>query len=290
LENFDQQQSLYGQKNVNEPVFLSSSMLSGSVGLNSVRESIGLNSVREFTNSVSDSLSEIHVDESDFPTSLLRNPLNETQKKWIDAKTNTENWNLSVSMELEKMKRIVSETHKSSSCSSTAGSMSLSDISVSSKSQSLSTIRKETVTTPTPQPRTTLQGRLPKKAKNQNQEKLLCTFFVNIPNDRVFLVTRKIIGPNGSHMKNIAKICPNTKLRLRGKGSGYRDSQDKTESNVPLQINVSCSSNVEEYENSKQEVAKLLNGIYAEYRECTGGKIVNFKLHENKKKNASIAV
>merc|ERR1711871_1250865 len=96
-----------------------------------------------------------------------------------------------------------------------------------------------------------------KNGKNQNVEKLLCTFFVNIPNDRTFLITRKIIGPNGSHMKNIAKLCPNTKLRLRGKGSGYRDSQDKTESNVPLQINVSCSSNFEEYNLCKQEVSKL---------------------------------
>jgi hypothetical protein len=220
-------------------------------------------------------------------SALHRKPFTETTRLWADAKTTNESWNLQVSLELEKMKKIVSETYNQSL--STQSSARLSEMSAS-------VVRKENVTpTGTPPPSrqnsgNVNNGRGRRNNKNQNVEKLLCTFFVNIPNDRTFLVTRKIIGPNGSHMKNIAKVCPNTKLRLRGKGSGYRDSQDKTESNVPLQINVSCSSNFEEYNTCKQEVSKLLNSIYAEYREFTGGKIVNYKLHENKKKNSPIAV
>jgi hypothetical protein len=69
-----------------------------------------------------------------FPTSLLhKKPLNETTKKWVDAKTSTESWNLNVSLELEKMKRIVSETHNQSLSSNSSERLSVFSSSIMQK-------------------------------------------------------------------------------------------------------------------------------------------------------------
>lgn len=52
------------------------------------------------------------------------------------------------------------------------------------------------------------------------QERLI----VGIENDSEFHVTKRIIGPGGSHMKNIiSNAGEGTKVRLRGRGSGYKE-------------------------------------------------------------------
>lgn len=218
------------------------------------------------------------------------------EAKWADAKATTQSWNLNVSRELARMRAIVEESREDE-CRMDAPATRLQHRHMPDAPAPASALRKiqnDLKAAIATEPMSEMRD-LPKEASknraaarsnrknNKQTEKFLCTFFVNIQNDRQFLVTRKIIGPNGSHMKNISALCPNTKLRLRGKGSGYRDSQDKTESNVPLQINVSCTSNLAEYEAGKAEVARLLNSIYEEYKEFTGGKVVQYKLHEKKK-------
>lgn len=79
-------------------------------------------------------------------------------------------------------------------------------------------------------------------ASNPNQEfdyngliKYTCRFDIQIDNERDFQVCRKIIGPKGSNMKQIIEYCcqnklgdysyfqEQIKLRLRGKGSGYKE-------------------------------------------------------------------
>lgn len=65
--------------------------------------------------------------------------------------------------------------------------------------------------------------------------KYTCRFEIQIENEREFQVCRKIIGPKGSNMKQIIEFCcqdrlgdfsyfqEQIKLRLRGKGSGYKE-------------------------------------------------------------------
>lgn len=67
--------------------------------------------------------------------------------------------------------------------------------------------------------------------------KYTCRFEIQIENEREFQVCRKIIGPKGINMKQIIEYCCNNthnteenpyfndqiKLRLRGKGSGYKE-------------------------------------------------------------------
>lgn len=219
------------------------------------------------------------------------------EAKWADAKATTQSWNLNVSRELARMRAIVEESAQDE-CLMTPPATRLQQRhmpeSAPAPASALRKIQNDLKAAIATEPmsdnpalaKEASKSRVTNRSNRKNNkqtEKFLCTFFVNIQNDRQFLVTRKIIGPNGSHMKNISALCPNTKLRLRGKGSGYRDSQDKTESNVPLQINVSCTSNASEYEAGKAEVARLLNSIYEEYKEFTGGKVVQYKLHEKKK-------
>lgn len=65
-------------------------------------------------------------------------------------------------------------------------------------------------------------------------------------------MARKIIGTKGFNMKKIIDAClgeigadPKTeadsiKLRLRGKGSGYKEGPNKLESHEPLHLCISC--------------------------------------------------
>ena len=65
--------------------------------------------------------------------------------------------------------------------------------------------------------------------------KYTCRYEIQIENEREFQVCRKIIGPKGSNMKQIIEFCcqdkhedflyyqEQIKLRLRGKGSGYKE-------------------------------------------------------------------
>jgi hypothetical protein len=77
------------------------------------------------------------------------------------------------------------------------------------------------------------------------QNKLTCRYDIQIDNEREFQVARRIIGSKGFNMKKIIEdslSCEsknyshdNTnellKLRLRGKGSGYKEGPEQQESN-----------------------------------------------------------
>jgi hypothetical protein len=62
-----------------------------------------------------------------------------------------------------------------------------------------------------------------------NDNKFICNFEIQIENDDVFRVTKRIIGNKGLFLKAILFDCCgkfgdySTKIRLRGRGSGFRE-------------------------------------------------------------------
>ena len=101
--------------------------------------------------------------------------------------------------------------------------------------------------------------------------KYVCNYTVQIENDNIFMVTKRIIGKNGCFLKKILQeSCIkygdySTKIRLRGKGSGYIDKVSNSEnSDEPLILSVS-SLNYPTYYNCCLLIDCLMNKIYDDY-------------------------
>ena len=101
--------------------------------------------------------------------------------------------------------------------------------------------------------------------------KYVCNYLVQIENDDNFFVTKRIIGKNGCFLKKIIQeACIkfgdfSTKIRLRGKGSGYIEHNGK-ESEEPLMLCVS-SLNYPTYYNCCLLIDGLMKKIYNDYYE-----------------------
>ena len=99
--------------------------------------------------------------------------------------------------------------------------------------------------------------------------KYVCNYLVQIPNDDHFFVTKRIIGKNGCFLKKIIQeACIkygdfSTKIRLRGKGSGYLEQNGK-ESEEPLMLCVS-SLNYPTYINCCMLLDSLFKKVYNDY-------------------------
>ena len=99
--------------------------------------------------------------------------------------------------------------------------------------------------------------------------KFICNYFIKIKNDDGFNVKKRIIGKNGCIVKYIIReTCIkngdfSTKIRLRGKGSGYFECGDK-ESEEPLMLCVS-SINYATYCNCCFLIENFLRKIYEDY-------------------------
>lgn len=92
-----------------------------------------------------------------------------------------------------------------------------------------------------------------------------CQFMIGIEQDNKFNVKGRIIGLRGQNMKDIVeKSGIGTKLRLRGRGSGFKEGRENKESDDPLMLCVSAP-NVEAYGAAKAEITSLLKDIYVEY-------------------------
>eukprot|EP00429_Kryptoperidinium_foliaceum_P020351 CAMPEP_0176036000 /NCGR_PEP_ID=MMETSP0120_2-20121206/17825_1 /TAXON_ID=160619 /ORGANISM="Kryptoperidinium foliaceum, Strain CCMP 1326" /LENGTH=281 /DNA_ID=CAMNT_0017369383 /DNA_START=77 /DNA_END=922 /DNA_ORIENTATION=- len=63
---------------------------------------------------------------------------------------------------------------------------------------------------------------MPSVAPGRRSDKYLCRFIVGIEPDQSFRVVSRLIGPRGKHMKEIIAETPGAKLRIRGRGSGYK--------------------------------------------------------------------
>jgi len=105
--------------------------------------------------------------------------------------------------------------------------------------------------------------------------KYTCRFEIQIENDKEFQVARRLIGAKGCNMKKIVDVCSKNqdgtnvydavKLRLRGKGSGYKEGPFNKESDEPLHLCVS-SKFMEKYNTACNLVQELINNVFEEYK------------------------
>ena len=102
------------------------------------------------------------------------------------------------------------------------------------------------------------------------QYKYVSRYIVQIENEKNFPVTKMIIGNSGKLLRNIlVKNCINngdhtTKIRLRGKGSGYKEGPKNEESNDPMELCIS-SLNLMSYIKCSNEIENLLKNVYYQY-------------------------
>ena len=102
------------------------------------------------------------------------------------------------------------------------------------------------------------------------QYKYVSRYIVQIENEKNFPVTRMIIGNSGKLLRNIlVKNCINfgdrtTKIRLRGKGSGYKEGPNNEESKDPMELCIS-SLNLLSYIKCSNEIESLLRNVYYQY-------------------------
>ena len=106
--------------------------------------------------------------------------------------------------------------------------------------------------------------------------KFTCKYEILIQNDKEFQIARRLIGSKGCNMKKIIDECKlldknninntdNVKLRLRGKGSGYKEGPQNKESDEPLHLCISAK-NQEGMKKACECVNELLNKIYEDYK------------------------
>jgi hypothetical protein len=105
--------------------------------------------------------------------------------------------------------------------------------------------------------------------------KYTCRFDIQIDNDKEFQVARRLIGAKGCNMKRIIEICCKgasydqlqdmVKLRLRGKGSGFKEGPKQEESNDPLHLCIS-SRFYDKYLVACNHVQELIMNVYEEYK------------------------
>lgn len=93
--------------------------------------------------------------------------------------------------------------------------------------------------------------------------KLQCQFHIQIEEEPEFRVCRRLLGPAGKHMKAIAEKT-GSRLRLRGRGSRFREGPNWQESDDPLMLCVSAVGR-SPYDQAVKLVRELLEGIYQDY-------------------------
>ena len=100
--------------------------------------------------------------------------------------------------------------------------------------------------------------------------KYVSRYIVQIENEKNFPVTKMIIGNNGMYLRNILyNNCikfgdQSTKIRLRGRGSGYKEGPNKEESKDPMELCIS-SLNLISFQKCSAEIENLLQQIYYKY-------------------------
>jgi hypothetical protein len=129
-----------------------------------------------------------------------------------------------------------------------------------------------------------------KKKEDQDKEniakkKFTGRFYLLIDNSEGFEISKKIIGKKGKNMKEILMKCKELsgldyipkdflKLRLRGKGSSYREGNRRQECNDKLHLCVSAKSK-EILFNATKLIEKLLLKLKKEYISfCNSNNIV----------------
>lgn len=84
---------------------------------------------------------------------------------------------------------------------------------------------------------------------------------------------KRIIDECKYKIKSFGPFANETvKLRLRGKGSGFKEGQEQIESQDPLNLCVS-SKDKDKYDHACNEVSKLLIQVYKEYQRFDKSKL-----------------
>ena len=102
------------------------------------------------------------------------------------------------------------------------------------------------------------------------QFKYVSRYIVQIENEKNFPVTKMIIGNNGMLLRKILiDNCINygdhtTKIRLRGRGSGYKEGPKNEESKDPMELCIS-SLNILSFTRCSYAIESLLLKIYYDY-------------------------
>lgn len=109
------------------------------------------------------------------------------------------------------------------------------------------------------------------------QFKYVSRYIVQIENEKNFPVTKMLIGNNGMLLRNI--ILENcikngdytTKIRLRGKGSGYKEGPNNEESQDPMELCIS-SLNFISFTRCTFAIEAILSKVYYQYflYQCNG--------------------
>lgn len=111
--------------------------------------------------------------------------------------------------------------------------------------------------------------------KAEVKAKHMCRYDIQIENDRDFQVARRLIGAKGCNMKRIVDACSQglkcqahdvIKLRLRGRGSGFKEGPTQAESDESLHMCVS-SKFPDRYAMACSKVETLISKIYTDYDE-----------------------
>lgn len=123
---------------------------------------------------------------------------------------------------------------------------------------------------------TTVNGaKKPKKKPANSSTKFTARFYFYIESSPDFELSKKIIGKKGKNMKIILTECEKVfrdekvprdflKLRLRGKGSSYKEGATNKESDEDLHLCLSAK-NGEVLSKAIELIESLLEGIFKEY-------------------------
>eukprot|EP00403_Amphidinium_massartii_P045936 CAMPEP_0178466972 /NCGR_PEP_ID=MMETSP0689_2-20121128/52177_1 /TAXON_ID=160604 /ORGANISM="Amphidinium massartii, Strain CS-259" /LENGTH=503 /DNA_ID=CAMNT_0020094009 /DNA_START=1 /DNA_END=1517 /DNA_ORIENTATION=+ len=129
---------------------------------------------------------------------------------------------------------------------------------------------KASGTTAAPQPETsTAPRRAPAPAPAHARSRpargnTQCQFYIGIEEEPDFSVVRKVLGRHGCNMKRIAEET-GSKLRLRGRGSGFKEGLEYKESSDPLMLCISAPDTAA-YARAKELMTELLEDVYRQYR------------------------
>merc|ERR1712224_551694 len=82
--------------------------------------------------------------------------------------------------------------------------------------------------------------------------------------DQQFNVVRRLLGPQGSHMKYISEES-RAKLRIRGRGSNFKEGPQNCEADEPLMVCVSTTTS-EDFARATELIESLLEEVYDERR------------------------
>eukprot|EP00929_Paragymnodinium_shiwhaense_P006194 TRINITY_DN10911_c0_g1_i2.p1 TRINITY_DN10911_c0_g1~~TRINITY_DN10911_c0_g1_i2.p1 ORF type:complete len:362 (+),score=64.64 TRINITY_DN10911_c0_g1_i2:104-1189(+) len=100
---------------------------------------------------------------------------------------------------------------------------------------------------------------------NGRRGKWQCQFFVGIEEEENFQVVRRLLGAHGKHVKAIAEKT-GAKLRLRGRGSGFKEGPEKEESADELMLCVSAPDQYG-YTTAVSMIWAHMEEVYKQYAE-----------------------